>query len=88
MGAALGAAQATVLRAQVPHPWRWVGASTVAWSPAMAVIFLGATTPSADWPVLRVLGLGAVTGAAAGAVLGLVSGRFLGSLTSSATLSR
>jgi hypothetical protein len=42
MGAALGAAQATVLRGQVPHPGRWVGANAAAWAPAMAVIFLGA----------------------------------------------
>jgi hypothetical protein len=84
MGAALGAAQALVLRGQVPRPGRWVGANAVAWAPAMAVIFLGATTPSSDWSVTSVLGLGAVTGAAAGTVLGLVTGRFLPSLTRAA----
>jgi hypothetical protein len=88
MGAALGAAQATVLRGQVPHPGRWVGANAAAWAPAMAVIFLGASTPSGDWPVAAVLGLGAVTGAAAGTVLGVVTGRFLGSLTAYARPAR
>jgi hypothetical protein len=47
----------------------------------MTIIFLGAGTPDSDWSVPAVLGLGAVTGAAAGAVLGLVTGRFLPSLT-------
>ncbi len=80
MGALLGAAQATVLRGEVRHPWRWVGASAAAWPMAMAVIFLGASTPAADWPVLVVAGLGTVTGLFAGAVLGLVSGWFLPTL--------
>jgi hypothetical protein len=52
----------------------------LAWTPAMVVIFLGATTPSAGWPVAAVVGLGTVTGLAAGAVLGVVSGGFLPSL--------
>jgi hypothetical protein len=81
MGAVLGAAQALVLRGRVPNPWRWVGANAVAWVPVMTIIFLGAGTPDSDWSVPAVLGLGAVTGAAAGAVLGLVTGRFLPSLT-------
>jgi hypothetical protein len=86
MGTALGAAQALVLRGLVPRPWRWVGANALAWAPAMTVIFLGASTPSSDWPVAAVVGLGAVTGAAAGAVLGLVTGRFLPSVTGRGTL--
>jgi hypothetical protein len=43
----------------------------------MAVIFLGATTPGAEWPLGAVLALGLATGVAAGTVLGLVSGAFL-----------
>ena len=39
MGPVLGAAQALALRHAVSHPWRWVGANTAAWPPAMAVIF-------------------------------------------------
>jgi len=88
MGAALGAAQALVLRGHVAHPWRWVGANAVAWAPAMAVIFLGASTPGADWPVAAVARLGAVTGLAAGTVLGLASGWFLPSLAGSSPHSR
>jgi hypothetical protein len=80
MGAALGSAQATVLRPHVRHPWRWAGASMAAWAPAMAVIFLGAGAPEADWPLPTVVALGTVTGLAAGTVLGLVSGWFLPSL--------
>jgi hypothetical protein len=80
MGAVLGAAQATVLRGLVRHPWRWVGANAVAWTPTMVVIFLGATTPDAGWSGPAVVGLGALTGLGAGAVLGLTSGWFLPAL--------
>ena len=44
MGALLGAAQAWALRGHVEHPGRWVTANAVAWVPAMAVVFAGATT--------------------------------------------
>jgi hypothetical protein len=80
MGALLGAVQASVLRGQVRHPWRWVGANMAAWAPAMAVIFFGAGVPGADWPALTVVPLAAITGLAAGAALGLVSGWFLPTL--------
>lgn len=78
MGAALGAAQATVLRPHVPHPGRWVVASAAGWGPAMAVLFAGATTPNADWPAPAVVALGTLTGVAAGSALGLVSGPLSG----------
>lgn len=81
MGPLLGAAQATVLRGAVPHPWRWVTANTLAWPLAMTLIFAGATAPGPTWPLPTVLLLGAVTGAVAGAALGLVSGWCLPSLT-------
>jgi hypothetical protein len=80
MGALLGAVQATGLRGHVRHPWRWVAANATAWAPAMAVIFLGATAPNADWSGPAVAALGAVTGLGAGAVLGLVTGWFLPTL--------
>ncbi|MGZ4609129.1 MAG: nitroreductase/quinone reductase family protein [Actinomycetes bacterium] len=80
MGALLGAAQATGLRGHVPHPWRWVGANAAAWAPAMAIIFLGASSPGADWPGAAVAALGAATGLAAGTVLGLATGWFLPTL--------
>ncbi|WP_310529782.1 nitroreductase/quinone reductase family protein [Nocardioides sp.] len=80
MGALLGAAQAWSLRGAVSHPWRWLTANAVAWAPAMAVIFLGATTPGASWPLQAVLGLAVLTGVIAGAVLGLVTSWFLPSL--------
>jgi len=80
MGTLLGAAQSTVLRGHVRHPWRWVTANTAAWAPAMAVIFLGAGAPNAGWPGSTVVALGAVTGLGAGTILGLVSGWFLPTL--------
>ena len=80
MGTLLGAAQATVLRGQVRHPRRWIGANMAAWAPAMVVIFLGASRPDADWPGPTVVALGALTGLGAGTILGLVSGWFLPTL--------
>jgi hypothetical protein len=80
MGAVLGAVQAKGLSGHVRHPWRWVGANAAAWAPAMAVIFLGATAPGADWSGPTVAALGTVTGLAAGTVLGLVTGWFLPTL--------
>lgn len=80
MGLLLGAAQAGVLRGHVRHPWRWVCASAAAWAPAMAVIFLGATAPEADWSAPAVVALGTATGLVAGAVLGLVSWWFMDTL--------
>lgn len=88
LGALLGAAQASVLRGHVRHPWRWIGTSAAAWAPAMAVIFLGATAPGADWSGPTVAALGAVTGLAAGAVLGLVSGSLMPALTGQPTRNR
>ena len=80
MGALLGAAQALPLRGRLRHPWRWVGANAVAWTPAMALIFLGATSPAASWPTPTVVALGTATGIVAGGTLGLVLGWFLPSL--------
>lgn len=76
MGCLIGAVQALALRGVAAHPWRWVGANTVAWTPAMAIIFLGATTPDAGWTWWQVVGLGLVTGCTAGAVLGALLGRW------------
>jgi len=76
MGSVLGAAQATVLHGVVPHPWRWIWISTVAWTPAVGIIFVGAALPRVDWPVPLTLGVAALTGVSAGVVLGAVSGGF------------
>jgi len=80
MGAVLGAAQGGALRSLVSHPWRWTGISALAWAPAMAVIFLGATLPTPQWPDAMVILMGLPTGAAAGYVLGQLSGWLLPSL--------
>jgi hypothetical protein len=80
MGAALGAAQAAVLRGRVLRPWRWVGISVVGWTAAMPVIFIGATMPSAQTATPMVIAAGTVTGMLAGAALGVVTGILLPSL--------
>lgn len=80
-GAALGAVTGCLLglaqSRTLPRPLRrgvWVGGSTAAWTPAMAVIMLGASTAGAGWPVHVVLAWAAVTGCVAGGLLGLVLG--------------
>jgi hypothetical protein len=80
MGAVLGAAQASTLRNQVRHPWRWVTGSTAGWTVAMPVIFLGATSVGASWPWWLVVPAGTLTGLVAGSALGVVSGPFLDTL--------
>ncbi len=80
MGAVIGAAQALVLRGHVRHPWRWISISAAAWTPAMVVIFAGATLPDASWSIPVVVALGAVTGLLAGAALGGVSLALLATL--------
>ncbi|WP_285598930.1 hypothetical protein [Kineosporia sp. NBRC 101731] len=74
MGAVLGGAQALVLHGVARHPFRWVSFSAMAWCPAMAVIFTGATLPDSDWADVSVIALGLGTGLIAGAVLGAVLG--------------
>ena len=62
--------------------------SALAWAPAMAVVFVGASTPSAVWSTGQVALTGALTGATAGAVLGLVSGLLMPSLLGPSTPNR
>jgi hypothetical protein len=80
MGAVLGAAQATVLRRRVRHPWRWVTANACGWTVAMPVIFAGAATAGSGWSWPLLVAYGASTGALAGTGLGLVTGLWLPTL--------
>lgn len=83
LGALLGAVQAVTLRRHARRPWLWIGANALAWTPAMAILMLGASLPSASWPVPVVLIWATGTGALAGAVLGLILGLHAPSLTGS-----
>lgn len=77
MGPVLGGAQALTLRGAAAAPARWVLANTLAWPPAMVVIFIGATAPGASWSTPAVTLTGAVTGAVAGTVLGVLTAPWL-----------
>jgi hypothetical protein len=77
MGGVLGWAQSLTMRGQVARPRRWVLANVVAWPPAMAVIFAGATSAPASWSLPQVALLGTATGAGAGLLLGGVLGCFV-----------
>jgi hypothetical protein len=80
MGGLLGVAQSLVLRKHTTHAWRWVGANLAAWTPAMAILMVGASLPSRHWSVAVVLVWALATGALAGAALGLILGWFSSSL--------
>lgn len=82
MGCLLGAVQAWVLMPSVTRPRRWINANAIAWVPAMAVIFFGATAPQADWSWWSVVLAGALTGGVAGTILGFVLGRWVPRLNS------
>ena len=80
MGGLLGVAQSLVLRRHTTHAWRWVGANLAAWTPAMAILMVGASLPSRHWSLAVVLVWALATGALAGATLGLILGWFSSSL--------
>ena len=80
MGGLLGVAQSLVLRKHTIHAWRWVGANLAAWTPAMAILMVGASLPSRHWSLAVVLVWALATGALAGATLGLILGWFSSSL--------
>ncbi|PFG41189.1 hypothetical protein ATJ97_3737 [Georgenia soli] len=73
-GAATASGPLTAQARDVARPWRWVGVSAAAWTPAMVVVFAGAQAAPASWPTGSVALLGTATGALAGAVLGAVCG--------------
>jgi hypothetical protein len=81
LGALLGAAQALVLQPLVSHPWRWVGINALAWSPAVAVIALGAWLTPDSWPWLGFLMLTPFVGAFAGFLAGRISGSLIPALS-------
>lgn len=72
MGVLMGAAQGWALRVSRLRPSRWVRANAVAWTPVMAIMMLGASTPDTAWPLVAVLPWAALVGAVAGGVLGAV----------------
>ena len=80
MGVLLGIGQALALRREARKPWRWVTANAIAWTPAMAVLMLGASLPGESWGIPLVVAWAAVVGGLAGGILGLVLSLRVGSL--------
>lgn len=88
MGVLLGTGQALALRRQVRKPWRWVTANAIAWTPAMAVLMVGASLPGESWGIPLVLAWAAAVGGVAGGTLGLLLGLRVGSLDGAPQTSR
>lgn len=73
-GVVFGFAQWLVLRRQTKQGTIWIWVNAVGWALAMSVICLGASLPTAEWPIAAVIVDGAVTGMAAGLAIGGVTG--------------
>jgi hypothetical protein len=73
-GACFGAAQWWVLRRHAEAALRWVPIHAAGWAAAMAAIFLGASLPSARWPMAAVILSGAAGGVLGGFLLGVITG--------------
>jgi hypothetical protein len=80
MGALMGGVQALALKHVVARPGVWVAANAAAWTPAMALMMLGASSPSEMWALPTILAWAALTGVLAGGALGLVLSRFVPAL--------
>lgn len=82
-GTALGVLQRAGLKRWLPGIRRrgWIVSTVLvtglgwatAWSPTMAIIFVGASTPGATWPDAAVVVFGNATGLIAGTVFALAS---------------
>jgi predicted membrane protein len=58
--------------------WKWwIVANTLAWSVAMLIIFIGATWPSANTPIILIILSAIISGCLAGLSLGVITGVFL-----------
>ena len=77
MGLLFGAAQSIVLRRHARDAPRWMVANTVGWAAAMPIIFLGASSPTAETSMTVVGVIGGLTGTIAGAVLGMITAWWL-----------
>ena len=73
-GIVFGAAQCFVLRRHVSAATVWIWTNAIGWALAMAVIYLGASLPTAEWTLGAVVLTGALTGIVAGLTIGAVTG--------------
>ena len=73
-GVVFGFAQWLVLRRQTKQGAIWILANAAGWALAMSVIYLGASLPTAEWPIAAVVVDGALTGIVAGLSVGGVTG--------------
>ncbi len=76
MGLVMGVVQILALPTGLGRA-RWVLANALGWTPAMAVILLGAASAGPGWPLIAVAALGAACGACAGALVALATGTVL-----------
>ena len=72
-GAAVGGVQAWAARGYATRRGGWVAVNVVAWTMALAWIFLLAAIPGSNWPVWAVTLDGVVAGLGSGLVVGLVT---------------
>jgi hypothetical protein len=73
-GVVFGAAQWLVLRRHIERATIWIWTNGFGWALAMAVSYLGASLPTAEWTLGAVVLTGALTGIVAGLTIGAVTG--------------
>lgn len=73
-GAVFGFAQWLPLREHADRAWIWIPANAIGWAVAMAIIFVGATLPEANWLIWQIIPLGAIVGIVAGLAVGAITG--------------
>jgi len=77
LGALFGVFQWIELKRHTLNASRWILANSLGWTVGLAIIFLGASIPSADMMIAVTILIGAVSGLLAGFSVGAITGLFL-----------
>jgi hypothetical protein len=77
LGALFGFFQWLELRKHTVQAARWIPANAIAWAIGLAIIYLGASMPTAETALAMVILIGTVSGLLAGLSVGAITGLFL-----------
>ena len=77
LGALFGFFQWLELRKHTVQAARWIPANAIAWTIGLAIIYLGASMPTAETALAMVILIGTVSGLLAGLSVGAITGLFL-----------
>ncbi len=77
LGTVFGTFQFLELRRHAQEAWQWISANSLAWMMGMMIIYIGASIPSGDTPIILTIVIGTLSGLLAGLSVGVVTGWFL-----------